>query len=393
MNDLELAKKIKNKFVQLYNELPKIFRSPGRINLIGEHTDYNLGYVLPAAIDKIIYLAITPRNDMQCKIFAYDMNEFLECSLDIIKKSEKHWANFLLGVIDQFKKASHNFNGFNCVFGGNIPIGAGLSSSAALEAGLAFALNQIFNLNVDDLLLVKMAQKAENEFVGVECGIMDQYINIFGKEGNALRLDCRSLVRDYFPFDFENISIVLFDTNVSHSLAHSEYNQRRKECSKGVKIIQRTYPNVESLRDVSLEILNEHQPKLKNVIYKRCKYVIEENDRLLKACEALTNHDLKSFGALMYQSHEGLSKDYEVSCSELDFLVDAVKDNPKVYGSRMMGGGFGGCTINLIEKDEVESISKGVLEKYQKKYGMEAKMYVTQISSGTNLLEVENEEI
>ena len=391
MNDLDLAKKIKNKFVQLFNESPSMFRSPGRINLIGEHTDYNMGYVLPASIDKILYLAISPRKDLQCKIFAYDMNDFFECSLDEIKKSNKHWPNFLLGVVEQFKIAGNKFNGFNCVFGGNIPIGAGLSSSAALEAGLGFALNQIFNLNIDSLSLVKMAQRAENEFVGVNCGIMDQYINIFGKTGNVLRLDCRSLEREYFPFDFRNVSIVLIDTKVSHSLAHSEYNQRRKECSKGVQIIKERYPEVENLRDVSINMLNEFQPKLKNSIYKRCKYVIEENERLLEACDALTKKDLKSFGALMNRTHEGLSKDYEVSCKELDFLVDVLKDNPKVYGSRMMGGGFGGCTINLIEKDAVKKISEEVQDKYKKKFGVEAKVYETQISDGTNLMEVGDE--
>ncbi len=391
MNDLVLAKKIKNKFVQLYNETPSMFRSPGRINLIGEHTDYNMGYVLPAAIDKVIYIAISPRKDLQCKIFAYDMNDFVECSIERIIQSDKHWANYLLGVIDQLKKAGYKFNGFNCVFGGNIPIGAGLSSSAALEAGLAFALNQIYSLNIDSLSLVKMSQKAENEFVGVNCGIMDQYINIFGKGGNVLRLDCRSLEREYFPFDFQNISIVLFDTNVSHSLANSEYNQRRNECSEGVKKIKEGYTQVKSLRDISLDMLNEFQPKLTEVVFKRCKYVIEENDRLLKACDALSGHDLKTFGALMRKTHEGLSKDYEVSCKELDFLVELVKDNPKVYGSRMMGGGFGGCTINIIEKDAVEKISKEVQDKYKKYFGIEAKIYETQISNGTNMVKVEDE--
>ena len=385
---MKLLREIKRKFKELYAEEPYLFRSPGRVNLIGEHTDYNMGFVLPAAIDKVIYLAVTPRSDNRCKIFAYDKNEFYEGSIEDIKRSEKEWANYLLGVADQLKRGGYQFSGFNCVFGGNIPIGAGLSSSAALEAGLAFALNHIFNLEIDKLSLVKMSQKAENEFVGVKCGIMDQYINIFGKSGNVLRIDCRSLEKDYFPFDYNNISIVLFDTNVSHSLAASEYNQRRKECSDGIKIIKTDYPQIESLRDVSPELLKEYKSRLNPIIYKRCKYVIEENGRLLRACEALSIHDLKIFGALMYQTHEGLSKDYEVSCKELDFLVGLLKDNPNVYGSRMMGGGFGGCTINLIENDAIDSISIEVKETYKKAFGIEANIYVTKIVNGTDTVEM-----
>ncbi len=385
---MKLLREIKRKFKELYAEEPYLFRSPGRVNLIGEHTDYNMGFVLPAAIDKVIYLAVTPRSDNSCKIFAYDKNEFYEGSIEDIKRSEKEWANYLLGVADQLKRGGYQFSGFNCVFGGNIPIGAGLSSSAALEAGLAFALNHIFNLEIDKLSLVKMSQKAENEFVGVKCGIMDQYINIFGKSGNVLRIDCRSLEKDYFPFDYNNISIVLFDTNVSHSLATSEYNQRRKECSDGIKIIKTDYPQIESLRDVSPELLNEYKSRLNPIIYKRCKYVVEENGRLIKACEALSIHDLKIFGALMYQTHEGLSKDYEVSCKELDFLVGLLKENPNVYGSRMMGGGFGGCTINLIENDAIDSISIEVKETYKKAFGIEANIYVTKIVNGTDTVEM-----
>ncbi len=388
---MNLSGKIRKKFKELFNEEPYLFRSPGRVNLIGEHTDYNMGFVLPAAIDKAVYLAITPRNDNNCKIFAFDMNDFFECSLEEFGKSDKDWPNYLLGVVDQLKKADYIFYGFNCVFGGNIPIGAGLSSSAALEAGLAFALNHIFDLGIDKLSLVKISQKAENEFVGVKCGIMDQYINIFGKSECVLRIDCRSLEKEYFPFNYKHISIVLFDTNVSHSLASSEYNQRRKECNDGVKIIKKDYPEISSLRDVSLELLNEYKSRLNPVIYKRCKYVVEENNRLLKACDALSVHDLKTFGALMYQTHKGLSKDYEVSCKELDFLVELLKDNPYVYGSRMMGGGFGGCTINLIENDAIDTIGKNLKEEYKKGFGIEASIYVTKISGGTNIIEIEKD--
>jgi galactokinase len=383
---MDIVKSVEAKFIQVYNEEPLIVRSPGRVNLIGEHTDYNNGFVLPGAIDKAIYYAVSPRNDDSCKLIAVDMNDDFEFRISDLKFSEKGWPNYLMGVVDQLLKAGYVLKGFNCVFGGDIPIGAGLSSSAAIEAGLAFTLNHIFSLRIDKLDMVKLAQKAENEFVGVKCGIMDQYINIFGESGNVLRIDCRSLEYEYFPFDFDNVSIVLFDTRVSHSLASSEYNQRRKECSEGVSIIGKHISNVKSLRDVSLDALKDFESKLDPIVYRRCKYAVEENNRLLKACTALTKKDLNEFGALMYQTHEGLSKDYEVSCKELDYLVELLKDNPKVYGSRMMGGGFGGCTINLIENDSIEEISELVSANYKKKFNVDSKTYVTRINNGTSII-------
>lgn len=388
---MQLAKKVEKKFKEIFDQTPLIFRSPGRVNLIGEHTDYNMGFVLPAAIDKAVYFAITPRNDNNCVVFAMDMDKKFEFETDKLKKSDLGWPNYLMGVIEQLNLSGFNFQGFNCVFGGDIPIGAGLSSSAALEAGLAFALNYIYDLKIDKLTLVKMSQKAENEFVGVKCGIMDQYINIFGKIDNVLRIDCRSLEYSYFPFNYDNLSIVLFDTRVSHSLAASEYNQRRLECSQGVMIIQKDYPEIKSLRDVSVELLNTYKSKIDSIIYRRCKYAVEENDRLLKACAALENHDLVTFGALMYKTHDGLRKDYEVSCNELDYLVELTRDNPHVFGSRMMGGGFGGCTINLIENEFIEPVSRTVAAEYKKKFNIDANIYITKISNGTGIMsETEN---
>jgi galactokinase len=383
---MDIVNSIDIKFRQTFNEEPLIVRSPGRVNLIGEHTDYNMGFVLPGAIDKAIYYAISPRNDNSCKLLAVDLNDEFEFQIQDLKSSKKGWPNYLMGVVDQLLKAGHKLSGFNCVFGGDIPIGAGLSSSAAIEAGLVFALNHIFNLGIAKLDLVKLAQKAENEFVGVKCGIMDQYINIFGESGNVLRIDCSSLGYEYFPFDFKNVSIVLFDTRVSHSLASSEYNQRRKECSDGVSVISKQFPNIESLRDVSVDLLNEYKQKLDPVVFKRCKYAVEENDRLLKACNALNKKNLNEFGMLMYQTHEGLSKDYEVSCEELDYLVELLKGNPKIYGSRMMGGGFGGCTINLIENDSIEEISELVSKNYKRRFNIDSKTYVTKINSGTSII-------
>jgi galactokinase len=383
---MDIVKSVEVKFKQAFNEEPLIVRSPGRVNLIGEHTDYNNGFVLPAAIDKAIYFAISPRKDDLCKIHALDMNDDFEFRISNLEFSPKSWPNYLMGVVDQLVKAGNKFNGFNCVFGGDIPIGAGLSSSAALEAGLAFSINHIYKLGIDKIDLVKLSQKAENEFVGVKCGIMDQYINIFGKSGNVLQIDCQSLNYKYFPFEFENISVVLFDTRVTHSLASSEYNKRRAECSTGVETIKKDHSQVNSLRDVSVQMLNEYKSKLDTVVFKRCKYAVEESERLLNACDSLTKGDLKTFGKLMYETHEGLSKDYEVSCTELDYLVELTKDNQKVYGSRMMGGGFGGCTINLIENDAVDSVVKSVSESYQNKFGKEPKIYITKISNGTEII-------
>jgi len=383
---MNLVHAVEEKFKKLYDEQPLIIRSPGRVNLIGEHTDYNMGYVLPGAIDKAIYFAISPRDDQSAQLYAVDMQQGYEFSLHDIRRSEKRWPDYLTGVVDQLRKEGNDFNGFNCVFGGDIPIGAGLSSSAALEAGLAFALNTIFDLKLDKLALVKLAQKAENEFVGVQCGIMDQFINIFGADNRVLRLDCRSLEYDCFPFQFEDVAILLFNTNVSHSLASSEYNKRRMECGDGTAILRRSFPRVQSLRDVTPEMLKETAAALGPLLFRRCKYVVEENLRLLHVCESLNENDLNEVGDAMYRSHEGLSHDYEVSCAELDYLVSLVQGAPGVYGARMMGGGFGGCTINLVAKESVADVGAQVKRQYRNKFNRDPDMYVMSLSEGTNVV-------
>jgi len=391
---MNLVETIETKFKEKFKEKPLIIRSPGRVNLIGEHTDYNNGFVLPGAIDKAIYFAIYPRSDEKCNVLAVDLNDYYEFNVKNIQRSEKGWPNYLMGIVNEFSNAGYKIKGFDCAFGGDIPLGAGLSSSAAVGAGLAFALNHIFNFGLEKLALVKLAQKSENEFVGVKCGIMDQYINIFGKDKNVLRIDCRSLEYEYFPFAFNDVSVVLFNSKVSHSLASSEYNRRRAECSLGVEAIKKSNPGIESLRDVSKELLSEAKSKMDDVIYRRCKYVVEENDRILKACEFLKKGDLKEFGSLMYDTHEGLSKDYNVSCKELDYLVSLTAGNPNIYGSRMMGGGFGGCTINLIENDAVEQITKSICNSYEEMFHIKPETFITSISSGTNIINLgENETI
>ncbi len=386
MNPLQRIEKI---FNENFNDKPTLVRSPGRLNLIGEHTDYNMGFVLPAAIEKAVYFTIAPRTDSVCKLIASDMNDEFEFTLDNLKKSDKGWPNYLMGVVDQLIKAGFSLKGFNCVFGGDIPIGAGLSSSAAIEAGLAFALNHIFNLQIDKLSLVKLSQKAENEFVGVNCGIMDQFINIFGEDKHALKIDCRSLEYELVPFDYDHLSVVFFNTNVSHSLASSEYNLRREECNKGVEVIKKEFPTVTSLRDVNPEMLETLKTKMEPLTYRRCKYIVDENERLLKACDALKIHDLETFGSLLYQTHQGLSKDYEVSCPELDFLVEETKNISSVYGARMMGGGFGGCTINIIENEAVNEVTSVIAKKYKEKFTRDATVYVTKISAGTSIVSSE----
>jgi galactokinase len=382
---------VRKKYNELYHDEPLLVRSPGRVNLIGEHTDYNMGFVLPGAIDKSIYLAIAPRNDDRVQVHAINLNDDYVFEINNLEKLKIGWPNYLMGVVDQLIKAHYRMKGFNCVFGGDIPIGAGLSSSAAIEAGLAFALNHIFELEIDRLNIVKLAQKSENEFVGVQCGIMDQFINIFGEADRLLLLDCRSLDYECVPFKYKNVSVVLFNSNVSHSLASSEYNKRRKECNECVAVINKDFEQVHSLRDVSLEMLQQYRSKLDPIVYRRSIYAIEENDRVLKACATLKENDLNAFGSLMFRTHEGLRSEYEVSCKELDFLVELVDDYAEVYGARMMGGGFGGCTINLIEKSAVNDIGEMVQREYCKKFNREASMYVTSISAGTGIMTMEDQ--
>ena len=379
MNTLELQEK----FQELYSQSPLLVRAPGRINLIGEHTDYNEGFVLPAAIDKQMVLAVAKNGTRSCRLYSYDYKESAEFSLEGLAPSSTAWANYILGVINQLQQAGHRVEGFDCVFGGDIPMGAGLSSSAALECGTACALIQLFELPVDKISMIKFAQKAEHTFAGVQCGIMDQFASVMGKENHAIRLDCRSLAFSYFPINLHNYQLILCDTQVKHSLASSEYNTRRKECEEGVAVVKRKYPQVSSLRDVSLAMLEEVKTQLNPVVLKRCSYIIEENDRLLKGCELLERGDIKGFGEKMYGSHEGLSQKYEVSCKELDFLVDYTKNNSGVAGARMMGGGFGGCTINLVVKDQKEAFVEGISGAYKEQFGIDLKTYEVNVTDGT----------
>ncbi|MFC2124543.1 galactokinase [Bacteroidota bacterium] len=372
------------KFREIFGSDPNVYRSPGRINLIGEHTDYNDGFVLPAAIDKEVVFAVLPNGTSKLRYIAYDLHDRFNTGLDEINHSKKGWPNYLMGVTDQMKQRGHELGGYDCVFGSDIPIGAGLSSSAAIECCMAFALNDIFELNENKFDLVKLSLKAENEFVGLNCGIMDQFASMFGEADKVIRLDCRSLEYEYFRFLQEGLKIVLVDTNVSHSLASSEYNTRRQECEAGVDYLKKHDTGIESLRDVSNDLLEAHKDELDPIIYKRCAYVINENTRLVEGCGDLNQNDLESFGEKMYTTHDGLSNDYEVSCPELDFLVDMTRENTNIIGARMMGGGFGGCTINLVKEDYVEKFKEEVIAGYSKKFWKEPGIYLTRISGGTS---------
>ncbi|HTY38792.1 MAG TPA: galactokinase [Bacteroidota bacterium] len=384
----QLADRIAKVFQQRFGARPDriAVRSPGRVNLIGEHTDYNEGFVLPASVDKVMVFVAAPRRDGQLRFIAADLDDEFNGTVGSVEKSAKGWPNYLLGVISEFEKTGKHISGCDVVFGSDIPIGAGMSSSAAVECGFAFALNELFNLGVAKLDLVKLGQKAENNFVGVNCGIMDQFVNVFGQDRKVLKIDCRSLEYEYFPFERTDLNIVLCETESKRSLASSEYNIRRRQCESGVRVIQQSVPTVRSLRDVSLDLLKDHRAGMEPLIFQRCEYVVQEQERVIAACDALQKNDFRLFGQKMYESHEGLSRRYEVSSADLDFLVEAASSLPGVLGARMMGAGFGGCTINLVEQGSVTGFVEGVQARYRDRTGTANKAYITRIESGTGLL-------
>jgi len=363
-------------------------KAPGRINLIGEHTDYNDGFVLPAAIQMGATATITKRADDEIHLTAKDLNDTLIIdSLANLRISEKQWANYILGVIVQFVKKRKFPTGFDIELSSDIPIGAGLSSSAAIECSIAFGLNELFEFGIDKMELTFMAQKAEHDFAGVQCGIMDQFASMFGKKDEVVLLDCKTMEYHYFPLPLKGYQIILFDTSVKHALASSEYNTRRKECEQGIQFIQSKFPNVQSLRTASLQMLLETvDPNQFPQVFNRCKYVIEEISRTQAATEDLKQNDLKAFGEKMYATHDGLSKLYEVSCPELDTLINLVIANNHVVGARMMGGGFGGCTINIIKEQNAPSIIESIAAEYLSQTGQVLKHYIVSVEDGVHII-------
>jgi len=360
-------------------------RSPGRINLIGEHTDYNNGFVLPAAIDKAIYMIAEKRAGSKISLHSIDFNESLEADLATIRARPGHWSTYILGVVDQLQKRGVELTGFSLAIHGDVPLGAGLSSSAAVECGTAFALNELFGLGIERKELAKIAQSAEHAFAGVQCGIMDQFASLMGKKDQVMRLDCRSLEFDYFPLELPGYSIVLFDSQVKHALASTAYNERRNECEEGVRLLQQEFTTVESLRDADTSMIGQVLAG-NNIIYKRCKYVVEENNRVINGCNDLLSGGVRAFGKKMFASHKGLSELYEVSCHELDMLVNAAASMQEVIGSRMMGGGFGGCTINIISEEMVDRVIEKISGQYKNTIGKELKTYFVRIENGTSLV-------
>jgi galactokinase len=352
-------------FRQTFGESPSLLvRAPGRINLIGEHTDYNEGLVLPAAINRAIYFALSPRADDALHFHALNLQQTYVGDCHQLHKSPLGWPNYLLGCWSELQRDGHVLGGMNVIFGGDIPNGAGLSSSAAIESGLLFALNRLFDLRLETVDLACLAQRAENRFVGMNCGIMDMFASLMGRRDHALRLDCRSLKTTWFPLHLSDYTIVLCDSGVKHQLVDSAYNTRRAQCEAGVAIMKQHLPNVHSLRDITLEQLEAASSDFDAVVYRRCRFVLQENTRVEAACVALSAQDWPSFGQLLLAGHRGLRDDYEVSCPEIDFLVDAAAQHPAVLGARMTGGGFGGCTINLVHTSEVVEFQHYMLKKY-----------------------------
>ena len=376
---LKITQAFKNKFkVQ-----PSVFWSPGRINLIGEHIDYNDGYVLPGAIDKGICYAITLNGTATYNFYAVDYDKSLSITPDEIKKSDG-WKNYVLGVINEFLKLGKEVKGFDCAFGGNIANGAGISSSAAVEGGMAFSINELMGFGLNRKQMALLCQRAEHNFPGVMCGIMDQYANMYGKEGHVMLLDCQSVTHDYVPFNLTGSTLVLINTKVHHNLASSAYNERRQQCETGLKIMQEK-AGIHSFRDVSdSAMLLEFKEEMGDIVYQRCLYVVEEILRTKKAALLLKQNDIEGFGKLMFQTHDGLKNLYNVSCNELDFLVDFASKNDNIIGARLMGGGFGGCTINIIKNDGKENFLKEAASAYKNEFNIDADIYEVKIMDGTH---------
>ena len=417
---------IRKHFLNHFNEAPAfVVKSPGRINLIGEHIDYNHGFVLPAAINKFIEVAIGKRTDGNIHMVSLDLGETILLPIHNLQPQATAWVNYIIGVVDQtlnYLASGENklattkmltsintkelTTGFNICIQGNIPLGAGLSSSAALECAVLFAINELYQLSLTKMQMALMAQKAEHKFAGVHCGLMDMFASLHGEKNKTILFDCDSLAFTYYPLALDDYSIVLFDTQIKHALASSEYNTRRLECERGLKLIQEKYPTVKTFRDISIEQVeaclatnantknetNEDRAEQKTTkeksdkVYQRCKYVVEEIARVQLAVQDLAKSDMQAFGKKMFETHTGLSKLYEVSCPELDFLVQAVSNNDNVLGARMMGGGFGGCTINIIKKSAVEEITKQLTVSYAQAMHKELAMYITSIEDGTHLV-------
>lgn len=376
-----MEEKIKQEFQKRFGKEGVLYASSGRINLIGEHTDYNGGFVFPGAIDKYIAAEISPNGTDKVKVFSIDIDEYVEFGLKEEDVPDQQWARYIFGVCREIIKRGGKVEGFDAVFAGNIPLGAGLSSSAALESCFAFALNDLFNDNkIEKFELAKIGQSTEHNYCGVNCGIMDQFASVFGKKNHLMRLDCRSGEFEYFPFNPVGYKLVLLDSVVKHELVDSPYNKRRESCERVAAKL-----GIDTLRDATMEMLDGIKNEISAEDYSRAKYVIGEKQRVLDVCDALNRGDYETVGRCMYETHRGLSEEYEVSCEELDFLNDIAKECG-VTGSRIMGGGFGGCTINLVKDELHDKFIATAREKFNAKYGHEPRVYDVIISDGARKL-------
>ena len=378
-----IVQSIKNSFERAFSFPPSfIVRAPGRINLIGEHTDYNNGFVFPAAIDKYVYLAFSANIlSANTRIVAKDLGDSTSLDLSTLKKSDSPWKNFLIGILLQFKEQGHTIKNFNCLIQSSIPIGAGMSSSSALECGFAKGIAHLNNIEISNWDIVDMSHKSNHEFLGLKGGIMDQFSSLFGKTEQGMILDCQDRTYKYVSIDLEHYQWVLINSNVKHEHLTSGYGDRVKECRNA-----ETALSISTLRILEKDHLEKHKSKLSEVEYKRAKFVVEENMRVQKFAEALQNKNIEELAELLFQSHDGLQHEYEVSCEELDFLVDLARVEPSIQGARMMGGGFGGCTINLIQKDSVEEVVDKLKETYFSKYKISPEHYLVNIVDGVNIL-------
>ena len=378
----KLVKKVKRSFEVQFKTKPLIVFSPGRINLIGEHTDYNDGFSFPAAINKGIALAISKSALNVSSVYAINKEELYEFTTENIKPLlDGGWRNYVLGVVAELQNLGKKLGNFNSVFAGNIPGGAGMSSSAALENSFVYGLNDLFELGLTKNEMILVSQKAEHNFAGVKCGIMYQYASMFGVKKSALLFDCRTIESKPYKIDFKEYKLMLINTNVKHDLSESAYNDRREVCEKISSLLQ-----ISALRDASKEDLDELIGKISDEEYQKALYIINENNRVKQFSEAINKDDIAALGDLLYQSHEGLSTKYKVSCEELDFLVDSAKECPNILGARMMGGGFGGCTINLVKKHEFKVFKKDISRKFRNKFKKECSVYSVKLYKGTKIV-------
>ena len=377
---------VRSRFIKHFDgSTGSVYASPGRINLIGEHTDYNGGFVFPGAIDKGMVAELKINGTDKVRAYSIDLKDYVEFGLNEEDAPRASWARYIFGVCREIIKRGGKIAGFNTAFAGDVPLGAGMSSSAALESTYAFALNDMFNCGIDKFELAKIGQATEHNSCGVNCGIMDQFASVFGKAGHLIRLDCRSLEYQYFPFKPEGYRLVLLDSVVKHELASSAYNDRRKSCENVVAAIQKEHPHVEFLRDANMSMLDEVKEEVSAEDYMRAEYVIGEVQRVLDVCDALEQGDYETVGQKMYETHHGMSKLYEVSCEELDFLNDIAKECG-VTGSRVMGGGFGGCTINLVKDELYDAFVEKAKAEYKTKFGRLPKVYDVVIADGARKL-------